>query len=89
MEDASHYMQKPIRDPIIEPITTQDLQIDIRIWMERQVERYTRQWTIANDPRWNIPEHTFVDDMIKHIRTHKEIFGIARAHDEDKNPGQP
>jgi hypothetical protein len=69
--------------PDIEQITTLDLQLGINIWMEHQIHRYFHQWTLEDGII--IPERTFVNDLIQHIRQHDEIYGIARAYEEDTN----
>jgi hypothetical protein len=77
------HTKKPDMGPDVEPITKQDLQLGIIIWMERQIHRYFHQWTLEDETA--IPEHSFVDDLIKQMRQHDEIYGIARAYEEDTN----
>jgi hypothetical protein len=77
------HTKKPDMGPDVEPITEQDLQLGIIIWMERQIHRYFHQWTLEDETA--IPEHSFVDDLIKQIQQHDEIYGIARAYEEDTN----
>jgi hypothetical protein len=77
------HTKKPDMGPDIEPITKLDLQLGITIWMERQIHRYFHQWRLKDETA--IPERRFVDDLIKHMRQHDEIYGIARAYEEDTN----